>query len=84
MKKRIPVWPHPYKLESLSSWIMRIADYYRINVDTLFEIGFLLQKPSSWWDIDVSPSAELLNKISINTGLLRNSVETDRSFRALY
>ncbi|WGL59428.1 TniQ family protein [Pigmentibacter sp. JX0631] len=69
MKKRFPVWPHPYKLESLSSWIMRIADYYRINVDTLFEIGFLLQKPSSWWDIDVSPSAELLNKISINTGL---------------
>ncbi|BBH54641.1 TniQ family protein [Fluviispira sanaruensis] len=69
MAKRFPIWPHPYKLEALSSWIMRIAGYYRIDVDTLFEIGFLIKKPISWWDIDVSPSPELLNKISINTGL---------------
>ena len=76
MAKRFPVWPRPYKLEALSSWIMRIADYYRIDVNTLFEIGFLTKKPSSWWDIDISPSSELLNKISINTGLsLRYLIE---------
>ncbi len=69
MAKRFPIWPHPYKLETLISWIMRIADYYRIDVDTLFEIGFLIKKPISWWDIDVSPSPKLLNRISINTGL---------------
>nr|BFD33460.1 hypothetical protein GTC16762_30790 [Pigmentibacter ruber] len=76
MTKRFPVWPTPYKLESLSSWIMRIAEYYRIDVDTLFEIGFLIKKPISWWDIDVSPSSDLLNKILENTGLsLRYLIE---------
>ena len=80
MLKKFPVCPQPLPLEALSSWIIRIAQYYKIDVDTLFEVGFLMQKPFSWWDIDVCPSDNFLNRISTCTRLPIEKLEAMNSF----
>ncbi len=65
---RFPVCPKPTSLESLTSWLTRIAGYYRISIDDLFLIGFELEKPKSWWDIDAKPSKTLISRIAERTG----------------
>lgn len=73
---RFPVCPRPARMESLSSWLLRIANFYCVDIDTLFYAGFGLDRPSCWWEVDVKPSRSLLEAISMATGSSVASLES--------
>lgn len=65
---RFPICPKPKPQEALTSWLLRIAGFYRISVETLFSVGFEFPKPTSWWDLDATPTDALVVRIAKKTG----------------
>lgn len=65
---RWPVHPAPLDGEALSSWLRRIADSYRMSLPELLEhdLGY---HPINGDDLDIAPTAELLDAVARRSGV---------------
>lgn len=67
--RRWVLHPRPGPLESLSSWIERLALLYGLRPDELLTVGLGLAEPVAPEDLDTDPPLQLLAALSARTGV---------------
>ena len=71
-------WPVVLKsepLESLSSWLERHANYYKVSMETLFASGLNMNPVKNIIEVDFFKNKKLFLQIEKNTGIKENILD---------